>query len=356
MTRLKSLAALLAALGALWLPRGAAAQEWYDPSMYVYSGVELTTTPYMSTNGSYTIGWGYQAGTSFPVFEYLMESVNGGTATQVPITGASKAFSGRQPGYYTYQLWGVDFIRGWMVKSFPASVMVLPPGSAITVDGYDFGVLTVNTQRTGTVRVRNIGSANLTVSGCSTGMDNEHAENFFGCSFTRPLPITIPPGSSEPITVSVAPTWLGGIAGAVFIDSDAAGGDGQGSMWVHSVDDEANAPQITIDPLELDFGAVPIGTTATRTVYVRNDGTGDLQISAGCRIETYAENTNTQNTYRCSFSRPSPWFSIPPGTSEPLTVTFTPQNTYGAPGVVMLMNNAYEYPHSWLKLHGRGVQ
>ena len=77
--------------------------------------------------------------------------------------------------------------------------------------------------------------------------------------------------------------------------------------------EEAAAPSLWLTPLEIHFGSVAIGGTATRTVTIRNTGNGPLQVDGGQVTEPFSVNLGT-----CA----SP---LPGGGSCEITYAFRPR-------------------------------
>jgi MYXO-CTERM domain-containing protein len=80
----------------------------------------------------------------------------------------------------------------------------------------------------------------------------------------------------------------------------------------------AAAPAIAFSPATLDFGTVTIGNTQQRTAQVQNTGTATLTVT------TVAACSGAGPEFTWSATTP---FSVAPGQSTPITVTYTPVDT-----------------------------
>ena len=100
-------------------------------------------------------------------------------------------------------------------------------------------------------------------------------------------------------------------------------------------------PTVTLDPGLLDFGMVPAGTEATRTVQVTNPGTALLSISD----ISLCPGTSSEFTWTPSF------LLVPPGGSEALQVTLTSTGNPRSRGCLRLATNDPETPVMLLLLH-----
>jgi hypothetical protein len=89
------------------------------------------------------------------------------------------------------------------------------------------------------------------------------------------------------------------------------------------------APLLSVTPTSLDFGAVPVGTSATLPLHVANPGTADLVI-------TGFDLTGVGFV----LSHPTP-FSLPVGApGQPVTVDFHPDTAGAFSGTITVRSNA----------------
>jgi hypothetical protein len=146
-----------------------------------------------------------------------------------------------------------------------AQIDVLPPALA-------FGDVEVGANLIQTVTIRNLGTADLTVSELVvTGAD-------FVLGNAPDLPVVIVPNASVPVGVMYQPTVPGASAGSLTIRSNVLdtplltvdlSGTGQTVAMA----------QIDVLPAALAFGVVEMGTIQRQTVAIRNVVTTDLTVS-----------------------------------------------------------------------------
>lgn len=105
-------------------------------------------------------------------------------------------------------------------------------------------------------------------------------------------------------------------------------------------------PSIALNPASLDFGAIVIGSTATKTTQVQNTGTADLNVTVIDRCT----GTSTEFTW----SPPAP-LTVTPGSSQTLTVTYAPVDAGTDSGCLNLASNDPNTNPAVLNLTGSGV-
>ena len=106
------------------------------------------------------------------------------------------------------------------------------------------------------------------------------------------------------------------------------------------------APSISLNPSSLTFGSIVVGTTAMQTSDVTNTGTADLNVTdiALCT------GTSTEFTW----SPPAP-FTLTPGSTQTLTVTYAPVDTGTDTGCINISSNDPNNNPVVLNLSGSGV-
>ncbi|HEV8266691.1 MAG TPA: choice-of-anchor D domain-containing protein, partial [Thermoanaerobaculia bacterium] len=87
-------------------------------------------------------------------------------------------------------------------------------------------------------------------------------------------------------------------------------------------------PRIDVSPTSLDFGAVPVGQSADRSLAVRNVGSGPLVVRAIAA---------TNAAYRV-VSTTTP-LTVPAGGQATVTIRFTPKTSGSAPAVLVVSNS-----------------
>jgi hypothetical protein len=120
------------------------------------------------------------------------------------------------------------------------------------------------------------------------------------------VPPTLSPGQSAQVTLRFDPTESGSFTGTVQVGING----GQGSVTAPLV---GTAHKIEIEPAELDFGLVFIGSSRARKLTVKNQG-----------VTTVALTVSTGGPY--SLESPSS-FTLAPSQSRDVVVRFTPPNS-----------------------------
>ena len=122
------------------------------------------------------------------------------------------------------------------------------------------------------VEIGNVGDCLLTVQVISFSQ-NTHSD--FSCSpcSAEVFPQRMPPGRTLDVTVTYAPTRPGEAVGDLLIRSDDLTVE-NGLLNVSLSADYDGIPALVVNPLDLNFGFVPVGSTLTKTIEVTNQGTG----------------------------------------------------------------------------------
>ena len=89
-------------------------------------------------------------------------------------------------------------------------------------------------------------------------------------------------------------------------------------------------PIISVTPTSLAFGTVTIGNTAAQSATVSNTGTADLAVESVARCAT------TSAEFAVSPTGP---FSVAPGSSQTLTVTYAPVDATTDSGCIQIVSN-----------------
>jgi hypothetical protein len=105
-------------------------------------------------------------------------------------------------------------------------------------------------------------------------------------------------------------------------------------------------PSIDLDPASLNFGSIVIGSNATQSTEVENTGTADLNVTA------IALCTGTSMEFTWSPAAP---FTISPGGSMTLSVTYAPVDAGADTGCLNITSNDPVTNPAVLNLTGTGV-
>jgi hypothetical protein len=216
------------------------------------------------------------------------------------------------------------------------------PAIALAPTSLDFATVQVGASSPLTTQIQSVGGAALNVTSIAA------------CSGTSPeftwapnAPFGVSPGQSTVLTVTYAPTDAGPDNGCIAITSDdpvhgtvTLGVTGSGSTV-------AAFPAVALVPDSLDFGTVTVGGTAMRTSQVQNTGTAPLDVLgiAAC------SGTSPEFTWS-----PTTPFTVAPGRSATVTVTYAPTDTGTDTGCLAVASNDPSNPSANLQLTGTGSQ
>lgn len=129
----------------------------------------------------------------------------------------------------------------------------------------------------GNVRIGSFGDLTLTVSNPGGATLNITSTGFTNSVFTAPFgtPTSLAAGASTNVTIRCTPTVMGANNGTLQFSSNAINGSPINVPL--TCNGTIGIPNVTPNPLA--FGGVYVGTSADRTVTVRNDGNASLTIS-----------------------------------------------------------------------------
>lgn len=215
------------------------------------------------------------------------------------------------------------------------SALVSAPGPVA------FASTVINQARTATFSLSNSGTHPLTLSGASIG--GNHSADFSLLSAT--FPTQIAPGASSTFTVQCRPSATGARSAALTIDTDADNAPQDPAIALSCT---GTRPDIGVAPTSYGFGNVTPGTTASTTVTVSNAG-------GGSTVSTLSVGSPTVTGANASeFTVTSGAFTLAPGASRALTVTFTPNGFGPRTATVRLTSDDPETPTVDIPLSGTG--
>jgi hypothetical protein len=180
----------------------------------------------------------------------------------------------------------------------------------------DFGFVPVNQTGERKFHIRNIGTCQLNLLDIAISPDTTDE---FKCPSCSPgyFPFTISPWSDISVTVYYMPTDAGPDEGLISVVSD----DPElPHVWIKLKSQYKGTPEITIEPMQLDFGYVPVGDLSTLTVQIRNDGSGNASLD----ILQINIDPLTSVDYRIETSESIP-AAIAPGDSINVNLIYEPQ-------------------------------
>jgi DNA/RNA endonuclease YhcR with UshA esterase domain len=138
---------------------------------------------------------------------------------------------------------------------------------------YGFGPVVVNATASGSIEIRNVGTQDLAVT--AIGLGGADAAQFAitqgGGGFT------LAPNATHTITVTFTPTSVGSKTATLQLTTN----DPDESTFNVGLTGSGTTPaNIDVTPTTQSYGSVPVGSTASRSVTVRNTGGANLVVSA----------------------------------------------------------------------------
>jgi hypothetical protein len=200
----------------------------------------------------------------------------------------------------------------------------------------DFGTVPVGESRELTARLRNDGSAPLTVFSLST----QNAR----FSVVSPLgQLTLQPADERTVVVRFTPLADGAQSGALNASTNdpttptlRAELRGAGQLL--------SAPRLELSPTSLDFGGVALGQLRVLSVTARNAGSGPLSLISF---------TFTNNAYAAV--SPATPVSIAPGAQQVLSIRYQPTALGAQPATLTIETNDPSLARATVALQGTGL-
>lgn len=145
----------------------------------------------------------------------------------------------------------------------------LSPGTSV-----EFGEVNIGASAEQVITLENTGDCLLTIS--DAGLLGTGSQDFH-CDLCDPenLPQRIPPFRSWDVTVSFSPTGAGEATSELQLTTDdvTAGDEGRVNVALHAT--YSGEPAIVVEPLEVHFDYVPVGSNRSVEVQITNRGTGN---------------------------------------------------------------------------------
>jgi hypothetical protein len=137
-----------------------------------------------------------------------------------------------------------------------------------------------------TVTLTNMGDCLLTVQGVGLADTTDDGFGCEPCDVTQ-YPQRLAPQRSLDVIVRYSPPAPGEAYGQLLVRSDDATAGADGVVAVDLRGTYSGVPVLVIEPLELNFGYVPSGSSATDTVTIRNMGSGNAVLNVE-RLTVYS--------------------------------------------------------------------
>lgn len=231
--------------------------------------------------------------------------------------------------------------HGYQTVALPAFTVAAPAAPSISLSpaSLTFPTVTLGGSAQQTAQVQNVGNAPLSVTSISRCPGTSMV-----FTWSPAAPLTVPAGGSTTLTVTYTPLAAGTDTGCLAIASnDAANPTVNLALTGSAV--APSAPAIALVPPSLAFGSVMVGGSGTLTTQVQNTGTATLDVSAIARCA----GTSAEFAWN-----PAAPFSVAPGETTALTVTYAPANVGADSGCLALTSNAASSP-TQLAVSGTGT-
>ncbi|MCG3149849.1 MAG: hypothetical protein PCFJNLEI_03314 [Verrucomicrobiae bacterium] len=202
----------------------------------------------------------------------------------------------------------------------------------------NFGTLVVGSNSVKNVIIRNNGTLPCTVTSLTRNGSSAFAIG------GPAVPFAVPANSSVSIPVTFTPT--NGLDSAVLRVSSTDPVDPQQFVTLSGEGTTTTPCNINASPLVLNFGSVEVGTNKSLSVTVTN--TGGLE----CEVDLLTLVTLSSNF---TVNSPSVPFSVAPGVSEEITVTYTPTAAGAENGTLQIDNNDSDNRLILVGLNATGV-
>lgn len=150
----------------------------------------------------------------------------------------------------------------------------------------------------------------------------------------------VEPGKYQQLTVSYAPLRTGAASGVITISNNDVT-NSNAEIRVRGDARELLPPVVAADKSEIYFGSVAVGDMSSRNLTIENEGEKALQIS-----QIFAEDEQ--------FSISATAFSLAPGASRLLIITFRPDQLDSVNTRMGIVSNSSGTDTSWVNLTGRG--
>ena len=266
-----------------------------------------------------------------------LHAITGGTYVPVGSGGAQQAFIIKDSAGNEVTRTSQFFVAGKAAGPLQGSTYAL-----------DFGNANVNTTTAPkTVTITNVGVATTITARSITGLNpGDYSISGGSCTVNSAL------AADRTCTIQVAfrPTTIGTRAAQLRI-TPASGADIVVSLT--GVGNGVAAPAITATPGTLAFGTRNAGTSTVLSTVIRNSGSANLIVSAttinGAQAGDYT--VVAAPTTPCPATRP---FTLTPGTSCSLAVSFSPKGNGSRVGNLAITQNT-SAPTTNVSLSGTGV-
>ncbi len=214
------------------------------------------------------------------------------------------------------------------------------PDIDVTPAEKDFGQVVVGTSASQTFTVRNAGTYSLNVSATNlTGPDGaRYRIDSGGGSFT------LAAGQTRPLSLSFHPT----VPGETYASLEIISSDPDENPFEVPLRGTGVAPVISVTPTALHYGEVATATDSSQKIVIRNEGTATLDI--------YSTILAGAQPGQFRIDGQGAPFTLRPGVSRDLVVTFRPTSVGTKNANLQLSSNDPERSLITVSLDGTGIE
>ncbi|NQV16938.1 MAG: choice-of-anchor D domain-containing protein [Armatimonadetes bacterium] len=143
------------------------------------------------------------------------------------------------------------------------------PEIQLGFDQYDFGNTIIGQPASVELPVTNIGTADLSIDAMNFTLNDFYTDEV--------LPIIIPQGNTENLTIYFEPSTWGPFTCALTIESnDPVNPAEEVNLSGYGIEED---PQIVVSPNSLNYGSIRVGAITGRYIEISNQGSGTLEIT-----------------------------------------------------------------------------
>jgi hypothetical protein len=218
------------------------------------------------------------------------------------------------------------------ITSVSVSGTVAQSGLNLSPASINFGSAVTGMANTQTVQIANPGTVPVTIT----------AANISGAGFSTSglaLPLTLSAGKTATFNVQFNPKSVGASTGSLYLASDASNPPSAIALSGAGV---APGLHLAVNPLNVNFGNVTVGSTSSRSVTLTNTGNSNVVIS---RAALTGANLSLSGGSAVTLS---------PSQSITLTVQYSPTSAASTAGTLAIVSDASGAP-SAIPISGNGV-
>ena len=211
-----------------------------------------------------------------------------------------------------------------------------PPEVAFSTGTLNYGNVLLNTSADLTVTLTNTGFSDLSIAGASLAGTNANQFNLVSGGTG-----TIPPNTSQSITLRFTPTSVGNKSAFFILASNAASTPDTVTLAGTGVE-----PLVSFSNANLQYGNVLVNSDADLSVRLTNIGTADLSISNASLVGPNANQFSIVNIGNSGTLAPNAFLDI--------TLRFSPTSAGNKIGYFVIASNAASTPDT-VTLAGTGI-